>query len=74
MLVVNYCLYPDKIYEIVKGDRGQCNKTGNSKDYEVVLIREHINAVEVAQLIEKAGASAIAIHGRTRSQMYEGHS
>ena len=33
---------------------------------------DHINAVEVAQLIEKAGASAIAVHGRTRSQMYEG--
>lgn len=29
--------------------------------------------VEVAKLIEKAGASAIAVHGRTRSQMYEGH-
>ena len=27
----------------------------------------------VAKLIEKAGASAIAVHGRTRSQMYEGH-
>ena len=24
-------------------------------------------------MIEKAGASAIAVHGRTRSQMYEGH-
>ena len=35
--------------------------------------QEHINAVEVAKLIEKAGASAIAVHGRTRSQMYEGH-
>ena len=35
--------------------------------------KDHINAVEVAKLIEKAGASAIAIHGRTRSQMYEGH-
>lgn len=31
-----------------------------------------INAVEIAKLIEKAGASAIAIHGRTRAQMYSG--
>lgn len=30
------------------------------------------NAVKMAQLLEEAGASAIAIHGRTRSQMYEG--
>ena len=32
----------------------------------------NINAVEVAKLIEKAGASAIAIHARTRSQLYSG--
>jgi len=31
-----------------------------------------INAVEVAKVIEKAGASAIAIHARTRSQGYSG--
>ena len=29
-----------------------------------------LNAVEVAQAIEEAGASAIAVHGRTRMQMY----
>lgn len=32
-----------------------------------------INAVEVAKIIEEAGASAITIHGRTRSQGYSGH-
>lgn len=33
---------------------------------------EHINAVEVAKRIEKAGASAICIHPRTRAQGYSG--
>ncbi|WP_297638665.1 tRNA dihydrouridine synthase DusB [uncultured Clostridium sp.] len=33
---------------------------------------EHINAVQFAKLMEEAGADAIAIHGRTRKQMYEG--
>lgn len=33
---------------------------------------EHINAVEVAKICEQAGASAIAIHARTRSQGYSG--
>lgn len=33
---------------------------------------EHINALEVAKTVEKAGASAIAIHARTRSQGYSG--
>lgn len=32
-----------------------------------------INAVEVAKICEQAGASAICIHGRTRSQGYSGH-
>ena len=31
-----------------------------------------INAVEVAKILEQAGASAIAVHGRTRVQMYSG--
>lgn len=34
---------------------------------------ERINVVEMAKLMEKAGASAIAVHGRTKTQMYEGH-
>lgn len=34
---------------------------------------EHINAVEMAQIIEENGASAIAVHGRTRTQFYSGN-
>ena len=61
----------DKIYEIVKAvvDTVPCPVT--------VKIRsgwDHnsINAVEVAKTCEKAGASAITIHPRTRSQGYSG--
>jgi len=32
----------------------------------------HINAVEIAKTCEEAGASAICVHGRTRSQGYSG--
>lgn len=32
----------------------------------------HINAVEIAKLAEEAGAAAVAVHGRTRQQFYEG--
>lgn len=31
---------------------------------------EHINAVEFAQIVEKNGAKAICVHGRTKAQMY----
>ncbi|NFF60189.1 tRNA dihydrouridine synthase DusB [Clostridium botulinum] len=33
---------------------------------------DNINAIEFAKRMEQAGADAIAIHGRTRAQMYEG--
>ena len=32
----------------------------------------HINAVEIAKTVEKAGASAITVHSRTRAQGYSG--
>ncbi len=32
----------------------------------------HVNCVEFAQLMEHAGAAAVAVHGRTRVQMYSG--
>ena len=33
---------------------------------------EHIVAVDVAKIVEKAGAKAITVHGRTRSEFYTG--
>ncbi|MCM1333946.1 MAG: tRNA dihydrouridine synthase DusB [Bacteroides sp.] len=33
---------------------------------------ESVNAVEIARIAEECGASAIAVHGRTRNQMYSG--
>lgn len=32
----------------------------------------HVNAVEVAKIIEQSGAAAVAVHGRTREQYYSG--
>lgn len=62
---------PDKIYEIVAA-------VVKSVPIPVtVKIRSgwdqnHINAIQVAKVIESAGASAICIHPRTRSQGYSG--
>jgi len=33
---------------------------------------EHIFAIENAQAVERAGGSAVSVHGRTRVQMYKG--
>ena len=61
----------DKVYDIV-------SSVVNSVSVPVtVKIRSgwdsnSINAVEVAKICEKAGATAISVHGRTRSQGYSG--
>lgn len=34
---------------------------------------ESENAVEIAMIAQDCGAAAVAVHGRTRSQFYEGH-
>lgn len=34
--------------------------------------KDHLNAVSLAKKVEAAGASAVAVHGRTRKQMYKG--
>ena len=62
---------PKKVYDIVKA-------VVETVDIPVtVKIRSgwdnnSINAVEIAKMCEKAGASAIAVHPRTRSQGYAG--
>lgn len=33
---------------------------------------DHVNAVEIAKIIEDCGAAAVAVHGRTRAQYYAG--
>ena len=33
---------------------------------------DHVNAVEMARVAEESGASAVAVHGRTRQQFYSG--
>ncbi|WP_044975083.1 tRNA dihydrouridine synthase DusB [Ruminococcus sp. HUN007] len=35
---------------------------------------DHVNAVEFAAAMEKAGADAVTVHGRTKNQMYSGKS
>ena len=62
---------PDKVYEIVKA------VVDNVSVPVTVKIRSgwdanSINAVEIAKIVEKAGASAITVHGRTRAQGYSG--
>jgi len=64
-------LEPDLVGKIVK------EVVNNATVPVTVKIRkgwdeEHINAVEIAKIVEQSGASAITVHGRTRMQLYSG--
>lgn len=62
---------PNKVYEITKAVVDAVKKPVTVK-IRIGWDENNINAVENAKLIEKAGAKAIAVHGRTRKQMYSG--
>jgi len=64
-------LEPNKIYDIVKAVVDNVSKPVTVK-IRSGWDENTIYAVEIAKLCEKAGAKAIAIHGRTRAQMYSG--
>lgn len=62
---------PELAAQIVAAVKAACGKP------VTVKIRKgwdkgSVNAVEFAQLMESAGADAVAVHGRTRAQMYAG--
>ncbi|SHK03768.1 tRNA-U20-dihydrouridine synthase [Clostridium cavendishii DSM 21758] len=62
---------PKLAAEIVKEVKKVSNKPVTAK-FRKGYEDHNINAVEFAKYLEDAGADAIAVHGRTRSQMYEG--
>jgi nifR3 family TIM-barrel protein len=66
-----WLLNPDKIYEMVSYAVDDVNKPVTVK-MRIGWDEDHIYAVENAKAVERAGGSAVAVHGRTRYQMYEG--
>jgi len=62
---------PEKVYEIVRTVKEAVSIPVTVK-IRSGWDENNINAVEIARVCEKAGASAIAIHARTRSQGYQG--
>lgn len=67
-----WLLDPDKIYEMVSAVVDAVDKPVTVK-MRKGWDDDHIYAVRNAQAVERAGGSAVAVHGRTRVQMYEGH-
>ncbi|HCT96333.1 tRNA dihydrouridine synthase DusB [Vagococcus sp.] len=66
-----WLLDPNKVYEMVSAVSSAVSIPVTVK-MRIGWDEEHVFAVENALAAEKAGASAVAMHGRTRTQMYEG--
>ncbi|WP_226086344.1 tRNA dihydrouridine synthase DusB [Mesobacillus sp. S13] len=66
-----WLLDPNKIYEMVAAVVDAVDKPVTVK-MRMGWDDEHIFAIENARAVERAGGSAVALHGRTRIQMYEG--
>lgn len=62
---------PKLVYEIVSKTVKAIQKPVTVK-IRKGFDNDHINAVEIAKIIEQAGAAAVAVHGRTREQYYSG--
>lgn len=62
---------PKLAYDIVKAIKKVSKKPVTVK-FRKGFDEDNVNAVEFAKIMEDAGADAIAIHGRTRKQMYQG--
>lgn len=66
-----WLLDPNKIYEMVSAVVDTVEKPVTVK-MRMGWDEDHIFAIENAQAVERAGGKAVALHGRTRVQMYEG--
>ncbi|OIJ14436.1 tRNA dihydrouridine synthase DusB [Anaerobacillus arseniciselenatis] len=66
-----WLLDPNKIYEMVAAVVDVVKKPVTVK-MRMGWDEDHIYAVENAQAVERAGGQGVAVHGRTRVQMYEG--
>lgn len=62
---------PERAAAIVKAVKNHTDRPVTAK-IRLGWDREHINCVSFARALEQAGLDAIAVHGRTRSQMYTG--
>ncbi|MBO9131328.1 tRNA dihydrouridine synthase DusB [Bacillus sp. 165] len=66
-----WLLDPKKVYEMVAAVVDAVEKPVTVK-MRTGWDEDHIYVIENAQAVERAGGQAVAVHGRTRAQMYEG--
>lgn len=65
--------FPDRIGDIVRKVVETANPVPVTAKIRLGRTRDTINAIDVAQAVESAGAAGITLHGRTAADMYRGH-
>jgi tRNA-dihydrouridine synthase B len=63
---------PDRVGAIVERVVAACAPTPVTAKIRLGCTRNSINAIEVAQVIEQAGAAALTVHGRTAQDFFSG--
>jgi tRNA-dihydrouridine synthase B len=64
--------FPERVGAMVEGVARACAPTPVTAKIRLGCTRDSINARDVAQAVEGAGAAALTVHGRTADQMFRG--
>ena len=63
---------PERMGRIIEQVVAACTPTPVTAKIRLGCTREKINAIEIAQVVEGAGAAALTVHGRTAADMFRG--
>ncbi len=63
---------PDRMYEIISRLVEACYPTPVTAKMRLGCTRDSMNYIHVAQTVERAGASALTVHGRTAEDFFKG--
>ena len=65
--------FPDRMGRIIECVVAACAPTPVTAKIRLGCTRDTINAIEIAQVVEGAGAAALTVHGRTAQDMFTGN-
>ncbi len=63
---------PDRMGQIIERVVAACAPTPVTAKIRLGCTRDQINAIDIAQVVEGAGAAALTVHGRTAADMFRG--
>lgn len=65
--------FPDRMGAIIERVVAACRPTPVTAKIRLGCTRDQINAIDVAQVVEGAGAAALTVHGRTAADFFKGN-